>query len=127
MPAGWSAGGVDVRTGRTRFWLNSDRAGEHAVEVALNATCSVSGARRVESGSTATSRFVASEDIGSRRRLTVLDVFDGGCVTTTADLPLYGAVALAREVDDAVSLYPRDRLRAELLDRSGIDIGSEER
>ncbi|MET0325544.1 MAG: phosphatase PAP2 family protein, partial [Ilumatobacteraceae bacterium] len=35
LPAGWSVGGVRVTRGDAWFWLNSDQAGGHAVEVRL--------------------------------------------------------------------------------------------
>ena len=47
FPAGWSYGGSDVRSGNARFWLASDRAGFHAVEVSLTRSCTTIGAMDV--------------------------------------------------------------------------------
>lgn len=123
MPAGWSAGGVEVETGRTRFWLNSDRAGDHAVEIQLTATCDTKGATATLRELDWVQRYERSEEQGGRLRLTVLEVFDGGCISTSLDLPAGSADLLAAEALDAASLYSREELRAEMLERSGVDIG----
>ena len=47
LPIGWTFGGWLIETGRARFWLDSDRAGIHAVEVELTRDCDVSGAVEV--------------------------------------------------------------------------------
>jgi hypothetical protein len=47
LQIGWTFGGWLIETGRARFWLNSDRAGIHAVEVELTRDCDVSGAVEV--------------------------------------------------------------------------------
>jgi hypothetical protein len=47
LPIGWGFGGSLVESGRARFWLDSDRAGIHAVEVELTRDCDVSGAVEV--------------------------------------------------------------------------------
>src|SRR5436309_2379542 len=47
LPAGWSYGGSDVRSGIARFWLNSDLDGAHAVEYTLTRTCDVAEAAQV--------------------------------------------------------------------------------
>jgi hypothetical protein len=31
LPSGWSTGSADIASGHTRFWLDSDRAGPHAI------------------------------------------------------------------------------------------------
>lgn len=123
MPAGWSAGGVEVETGRTRFWLNSDRAGDHAVEIQLAATCDIDGATATARELDWVQRYERSDQMAGRLHLTVLEVFDGGCISTSLDLPVGSADMLAAEALDAASLYPREELRAEMLERSGVDIG----
>src|SRR5262249_32216213 len=49
MPAGWQVSGAEIASGRARFWLTSDQAGDRAVTVTLAATCDVSGAQPIPS------------------------------------------------------------------------------
>ena len=47
FPAGWTFGGERIRNGRSELWMDSDRAGAHAVTVVLAADCDTSGAVEV--------------------------------------------------------------------------------
>jgi len=47
LPVGWSYGQNQFRSGVVRVWLDSDRAGDRAIELDLTRTCDVSRARRV--------------------------------------------------------------------------------
>ena len=44
FPSGWTFGGSNISDGLARFWLDSDRAGIHAVEVALRPSCDTTDA-----------------------------------------------------------------------------------
>ena len=44
FPAGWTFGGSDISSDLSRFWLDSDRGGIHAVEVSLRRSCDTTGA-----------------------------------------------------------------------------------
>ena len=79
IPAGWELGGVQIDDERTRFWLNSDVAGDRAVEVTLLPPdhCSVAAATEVP-----------SDEVGVRRYERV-----GGAAAQPAqhaDLPVRG-------------------------------------
>lgn len=126
LPAGWSAGGADVRSGTAEFWLRSDRAGDRAARVTLTESCDTTDAVRLDDGrdDTTGERFESQTTKAGRVHRVVYDVFDGGCVTTWLDLPVETANALSNEVDSIVALYDREALRAELRDRSGVDIGA---
>src|SRR4029079_879820 len=43
LSTGWTYAGSDVVNGDSTFWLDSDRAGIHAVEVSLTPSCSTAG------------------------------------------------------------------------------------
>ena len=84
LPAGWSVGGVCVRRSEARFWLDSDQAGGHAVEV----TPAPAAARARSTGRPrcpATSRACAgsSEPDAAAPRLRAVRTYlsDGECVT----------------------------------------------
>jgi len=47
LPSGWMVGSTDITKGQTRFWLNSDRAGDRAVTVTLTSRCDTSGTMRI--------------------------------------------------------------------------------
>jgi hypothetical protein len=42
FPTGWTFGGYVAESGRVRYWMDSDRAGTHAVEVELTEGCDTS-------------------------------------------------------------------------------------
>jgi hypothetical protein len=81
LPSGWQAGGADIVTGYSRFWLNSDQAGTPAVTITLSATCDVASARQVPSDQPATRRF--DRLLSQRPQFAALRfyTFLGGCVT----------------------------------------------
>jgi len=124
FPAGWRYGGSEVRDGIARFWLDSDRAGIHAVEVSLTRTCEVEGLTNVTA---------ASGELGVRVYYAPISlrpfaadrhfVFVGGCVTyryrfaDTEQAPM-----LAFEADDALTFYPRPRLAQLLQDEAGVTL-----
>jgi len=112
FPAGWSYGGSEVRSGSSRFWLNSDRAGIHAVEVDLARRCDVAGLQNVTSAS-------GELDVRVYLRPITLNpfeadrvfVFTGGCVTYRYRFgDAEQGANLAAEADDALTFVPRSLL-----------------
>jgi hypothetical protein len=121
LPLGWNFHALDARDTGSKFWLDSDRDGQHAIEVRLAASCDTGGSteipsdregmRRLERVTTTTPRFE-----GKRYYL-----FDGGCITFVFSLggdsdnrgePL----ALATQAVGAVS---RADLARQVHDESG--------
>ncbi len=49
LKAGWSFEDVEAHSGRSRFWIDSDRVGERFLEVTLEASCELGGAVQVPS------------------------------------------------------------------------------
>jgi hypothetical protein len=109
FPSGWSAGGAEIVDGRMTFWLNSDRAGIHALEVDLTGSCDVSDAVEVAP---------APDEAGTRRYEEPISLrpsysgnryylFSGGCITYRYRFRAGASTTLALEADDALSFTPR--------------------
>jgi hypothetical protein len=114
MPAGWSFVGLDVRQNRSRITLASDRAGKHALEVALTHTCDTSGAVRIPSDEPQTERYETVDRVSPDYLGTRAYVFDGGCVTYRFDLHIQRPSVLINEVTLMVGFTTRTELRDEL-------------
>lgn len=108
LPIGWRFAGSDIRDDGTTLWLDHDRAGIHAVEIVLLATCEVDAAVEVPP---------APDEVGMRayQAPTDLDpfqgtrtlVFDGGCIEHRYRFASGTEPALVLQADRAVSTLPR--------------------
>jgi hypothetical protein len=106
---------VFVRNGRVRFALNSDRVGMHAVQVVLERTCQLEGAKvtRVPSDEPGTRRY---ERIGEVRpgvgfTGTRFYLFPGGCVTFQFQFNGEERARPIGEVTSSLSFVTRDAMR----------------
>jgi hypothetical protein len=123
FPAGWSYGGSDVTNTEARFWLDSDRGGLHAVEVALAVSCRITGAVDVTN---------STSEGGVRVYLDVFDlhpftankyfVFPGGCVTYRYRFGPEAEATLALEADEAVTFNLRTVLVAKVQEELGLTL-----
>ena len=123
FPAGWGYGGSDVRSGIARFWLESDRAGFHAVEVSLTASCRTIGAIDMTN---------STQEVGVQELVRVYDLhpftadryflFTGGCVTYRYRFDADAAATLALEVDQAVTFGLRSSLVERVDDEFGLTL-----
>ena len=123
LPAGWSVGGVRVRRGDARFWLDSDQAGGHAVEVRLRppAACALGDATEVPSTEPGWRVFERPEQLLPALRSVRTFVADGACVTYTLRVRPTGSAPRRRS--PSTSRWPSNRgteLVAEVADRSGL-------
>ncbi|MDP9071907.1 MAG: hypothetical protein M3N68_11665 [Actinomycetota bacterium] len=121
MPTGWSFGGFDVESGRTRFWLDSDRA-PRAVEVELKRRCDVSRATRIRSEEEGVRRYRLLRSLSPRFAGTTYDVFPGGCVAYRYEFDKGLHILLLPEFDQSVELFPRQALREEVRRDLGFDL-----
>lgn len=125
LPTGWSYAGADVRSGSAQFWLDSDRAGVHAVEVTLTRTCDVSedvelpaasstppGVRAYANGS------VLEPPYSGERRF----VFGGGCLTLSTSLGDGASAALSSEAVSAVGFVPRSEVAQAVRRATGLTL-----
>ena len=121
LPVGWADGGTRVRQEQVTFWLDSDVAGRHAVEVNLRPTgaCDVTDAAPVPSQEVGMRQFEQPERLPPGLRSTRSYLFAGGCVTYRFAFAEGATPALMFEVDQALAFQPR----AALVDRVRDDTG----
>lgn len=120
-PTGWSHGGFQARTGSVRFWMDSDRAGDHAIEVELSEGCDTSEAIELEPDpDTGARRFdhrTASEPGLSGSRFLV---FEGGCVTIRYRFDEGAGPELLEEASASIILAPRSLLVTAAEEKRGL-------
>jgi membrane-associated phospholipid phosphatase len=107
LPSGWMVGNTDITTGQTRFWLNSDRAGNQAVTVTLTSRCDTSGAIRIPSDQPGARRYERPLSLQPRFALIRMYTFAGGCVTYQFSFVSGAAPSLGIPIDTAVTFEPR--------------------
>jgi len=81
IPLGWHLSDVQVRDGSGRFWLDSDRGGDRAIEVALTPACRTGNATEIPSDRDGVRRLEQVSEVTPGYRGTRFYVFDGGCLT----------------------------------------------
>jgi hypothetical protein len=81
LPLGWSFHHLDARNGVSRFYLDSDRDGQKAVEVRLTASCSTGGATKVPSDREGMTRLERVDRMSPTYAGARYYLFDGGCLT----------------------------------------------
>jgi hypothetical protein len=81
LPLGWGFHHLDARNGVSRFWLDSDRDGEKAIEVRLEPSCDTSGTTEIPSDRDEMDRFERVTLTTPRFEGERYYVFDGGCLT----------------------------------------------
>jgi hypothetical protein len=124
LPAGWSYDGFDIRNDIATFWLNNDRAGIHAVEVTLAASCDTAGAVAVEPDADETGATVYQKPTSLPPGFTGARylVFEGGCVTYTYTFGSAAAPALTLEAQEALSLVARHLVVDEVQRKYGLTL-----
>jgi hypothetical protein len=120
LPAGWQVGGADIASGRSRFWLNSDQAGDMAVTITLSAACDTSGARQIPSDQPGTQRFERPLSLRPQFTLLRFYTFPGGCATYRFNFAAGKSPLLAIPVDSAVSFIPRAKLVEYIKSTEGL-------
>jgi membrane-associated phospholipid phosphatase/tRNA A-37 threonylcarbamoyl transferase component Bud32 len=110
-PAGWELGGVRIKRHRTTFWLDSDLAGDRAVEVQLLPPddCDISEASRVPSDVAGLRRFEEAKQL-SPLEWTRYYLFPGGCVTYELRFDAAAMPSLVFAVDNALGFQSREAL-----------------
>ena len=110
LPSGWQADGADITSGKTRLWLDSDRAGPRAVTVTLTAACDTSGARQIPSDQPGTSRFERPLSLAPGFSGLRFYTFPGGCVTYEFRFRPGASPVLAVAADSALAFQSRSSL-----------------
>jgi len=108
LPVGWRYGESDVRSGRVRVWLDSDRAGDKAVELTLSGSCDISGATPTElvDGPVGVQRYDRAVAPGARQTVSYFR-FRGGCVTYRLAFTPESAPSIYRQADRFLGFTPR--------------------
>jgi hypothetical protein len=81
VPLGWHMSDVQIRDGAGRFWLDSDRDGVRAIEVALTPSCRTGNATEIPSDRSGVRRLEQVSEVSPGYRGARFYVFDGGCLT----------------------------------------------
>jgi len=123
VPEGWSYGGAQVESGMSRFWLDSDREGAHAVEVRLTRTCDVAGATELPLRSPpAGLRGYQKPAAGQPHAMIRYFVFAGGCVTERFSFTRQSAPALFGQADRFLGFTPRSVYVQNVRDTEGLTL-----
>ena len=124
LPTGWELEGVSVHQDDSLFWLSSDRAGSHAVEVRLQrpAACVVDGAIPVPTDELGTRRFESPERLPPDLQSTRYYLFEGGCVTYEFAFAGDASASLMFDADRALAFQPRMPLVEWVEDGSGLNL-----
>jgi hypothetical protein len=124
LPAGWSYAGADIRSGRARFWLDSDRGGFHAVEVELTPSCDTSNAVEVRPAPDEIGARVYAEPIALDPALWAnrYVVFSGGCATYRYRFAAGAPSTLSLEAEEALGFFPRSALVQDVEERYGLTL-----
>jgi tRNA A-37 threonylcarbamoyl transferase component Bud32 len=124
LPTGWTVGGVRVDRGASRFWLDSDQAGDHAVEVNLRtpAACAVADATEVPSDEPGMRRFEHVEQLPPELRAARTYLSDDLCVTYRFEFDGDVDASATVVLDAALAFQPRAELVAEVEQRSGLSL-----
>jgi membrane-associated phospholipid phosphatase/serine/threonine protein kinase len=111
-PAGWTPGDVHVQRGRTSFSLDSDQAGDDAVEVVFGprGSCDIAGAQEVPTDEEGTVRYETPEQIRPELVGRRTYRFPGGCTTYRYAFERGEASALLFAVDQALGFQDRESL-----------------
>lgn len=124
LPAGWRFGGSEIRSDLSRLWLDSDRAGIHAVEVALRPACDTTGAveQRPAPDEFGTTVFVRPTTLRPAYTGERMVLFPGGCILFSFRFSEGASPTLVIEAIEAISLLPRADLVKAASDFLGLTL-----
>lgn len=123
LPAGWTFGGSLVQSGLTRFWLDSDRAGIHAVEVDLTRSCDSSEGVATPPGPDEVNMEVfLVPGLPPSFTATRFAVFEGGCVTYRYRFGGEAPPSLTVEAQEALSFLSRRLIVREVEVAFGLSL-----
>jgi serine/threonine protein kinase/membrane-associated phospholipid phosphatase len=121
LPLGWSFDDLRIRDGGTQFYLDSDRAGLHAVVVDLADSCDLSRATQIISDEPGTHRFEEIDSLGTSYHGTRYYTFPGGCVSYDFNFAEGAPISLANEATFALDFYSRAKGEV-ALERIGFEL-----
>jgi hypothetical protein len=120
LPSGWQAGGADIATGHSVFWLDYGQAAGSALSVTLSAACDLAGTRPVPSDQPGTRRFDRPQGQQPQFAAFRFYTFPGGCVTYQFTFAPGASPRLAITAGGAVGFVPQARLVADIQSTEGL-------
>jgi hypothetical protein len=118
LPLGWGFHHLEARNGSSRFWLDSDRDGQKAVEIRLTESCDTGGATEIPSDREGMRRVERVDRISPTYAGARYYLFDGGCLAVVFSLggdDPGEALALASQV---VGVVARSDLQQQVREES---------
>ena len=120
LPSGWSIGGADIASGKSSFWLDSDRAGVRSATITLAAACDTAGAHQIPSDQPGMRRFERPLSLVPQFSGVRFYTFPGGCVTYRFRFAPGASPVLAGPASTAVAFVPRSRLVSYVRQTEGL-------
>jgi hypothetical protein len=122
LPAGWQFADLHVGRGRTTFSLDSDLAGDDAVEVTFTAPdeCDVADAEAVPSDEVGASRYELPRRLTPELRSTRFYRFLGGCVRYDFAFDAGAEPSLVFAANEALAFQARGSLADEVKRQNGL-------
>ena len=112
LPLGWGFHHLDARNGVSRFWLDSDRDGQQAIEVRLTESCDTSGTTEVPTDREGMQRLERVDRLSPSYAGVRYYLFDGGCMSVVFALDGHSAgeaLAVASDIVGVVARADLDR------------------
>jgi hypothetical protein len=119
VPLGWHLSDVEVRNGSGRFWLDSDRDGVRAIEVALSASCRTRNATEVPSDRDGVRRLERVTELSPGYEGTRFYVFDGGCLSVRFRLGGQDRAEPLAVATEGIDLLRRTDVEQQVRDETG--------
>jgi hypothetical protein len=119
IPLGWHLSDVEIRDGSGRFWLDSDRDGVRAIEVALTASCATRDATEIPSDRDGVRRLERVGEVTPGYHGTRFYVFDGGCLSVRFQISGDDRVEPLAVATEGIDLLRRTDVEAHVHDESG--------
>jgi hypothetical protein len=123
LQIGWTFRSAAIEDGSTHLYLDSDRAGFRAVDIALVPHCDTSNATEVPTDEPGARQFEQIDVFETDRYAgTRYYAFTGGCAVYRFDFSGEGRTGLAGEVSHAVGFLSRNDLAAAVHEESGLEL-----
>ena len=119
LPLGWNFHHLIARNGSSRFWLDSDRDGQQAVEVRLEKSCDTAGTTKVPTDREGMTRLERIDRISPSYAGERYYLFDGGCLTVVFALDGDDAGEALALSSQAVGVVARSDLAHQVEQESG--------
>jgi hypothetical protein len=119
LPLGWAFHHLDARNGISRFWLDSDRDGQQAVQVRLTRTCDTTGTTEVPTDREGMRRLERVDRMSPSYAGARYYLFGGGCMTVVFSLDSDSAGEALAVASQVVGVVARDDLAAQVRHESG--------